>query len=329
MARYFQHINPTDVNFNNITELDYIDDSDKDFILYYFKDGTKCTPTYIGKLNDQTAFDKQMELAEISSPNNKWEFEVKIIEPKQKTGIDSNGNTVIIPDPYMDNNQKGKPKIALKSAPYKSVSMNNEPDKMVSVVNKAKQIEQAADIQEFVPVESCNKEVETQYIAVEPNLDTEESVDFIYKGRKVNVLTSNIIESMFKPKVAQEKVDTGLLAIKASGEHKKLLESMISMAKKETCEISIGITLNIPSTSLYNLVANDYEAGLSDDFVKIIANKIKANDLRAWVVAGLNAYYKGEFEEEEELQNFEEPKEEIIIPETKVKTKKATKTKKA
>ena len=74
--RFFQHLNEQDDNFQKVTTLDYIDNSEG-FTMYYFKDGSRCNKSYIAPVNSETI--KGYEFAEISNPNNKWIL--KKVEP--------------------------------------------------------------------------------------------------------------------------------------------------------------------------------------------------------------------------------------------------------
>ena len=96
--RYFQHLNENDLNFQKITTLDFIDNSEG-FIMYYFKDGSKCNKSYIAPVNSETI--KGYEFAEITSPNNKWTL--KKVEPtlskeKPKTAVGNDGILYEAPD---------------------------------------------------------------------------------------------------------------------------------------------------------------------------------------------------------------------------------------
>lgn len=96
--RYFQHLNENDNNFQKVTTLDIIDNSEG-FIMYYFKDGSKCNKQFIAPVNAETI--KEYEFAEITNPNNKWEL--KKVEPtlsneKPKTAIGNDGILYEAPD---------------------------------------------------------------------------------------------------------------------------------------------------------------------------------------------------------------------------------------
>ena len=97
-TRYFQHLNENDTNFQKITTLDIIDNSEG-FVMYYFKDGSKCNKAFIAPVNSESI--KGFEFAEISNPNNKWTL--KKVEPtltneKPKTAVGNDGILYEAPD---------------------------------------------------------------------------------------------------------------------------------------------------------------------------------------------------------------------------------------
>jgi hypothetical protein len=95
--RYFQHLNPHDDKFQTVTTLELIDDTDPSFVLYYFEDGTKCNKDFIGALNEQNVLGNK-ELVEVSSPTNKWAFELKPEKPVQQEKIKTqSGEWVDVP----------------------------------------------------------------------------------------------------------------------------------------------------------------------------------------------------------------------------------------
>ena len=97
-TRYFQHLNENDTNFQKITTLDFIDNSEG-FVMYYFKDGSKCNKAFIAPVNSESI--KGFEFAEISNPNNKWclkKIEPTLTREKPKTAVGNDGNVYEAPD---------------------------------------------------------------------------------------------------------------------------------------------------------------------------------------------------------------------------------------
>lgn len=74
MARFFQHVEPGELQ-GKVTRLKYIDDiSDDEFILFYFEDGTKCNKDYIGSVNETEDSIKKFVMVELTGPTNQWQF---------------------------------------------------------------------------------------------------------------------------------------------------------------------------------------------------------------------------------------------------------------
>lgn len=74
MPRFFQHVEPGELQ-GKVTRLKYIDDvSDDELILYYFEDGTKCNKDYIGSTNETEESIKKFVMVELSGPTYQWQF---------------------------------------------------------------------------------------------------------------------------------------------------------------------------------------------------------------------------------------------------------------
>ena len=89
-TRFFQHLNENDnLTFQKVTTLDCIDNSGG-MIMYYFKDGSKCSKTYIAPVNANSV--DGFEFAEVSDPKNIWKLK-KIVPEQEKvrTAVGSDG----------------------------------------------------------------------------------------------------------------------------------------------------------------------------------------------------------------------------------------------
>lgn len=365
MVRYFQHLNPDKPNFKEITQLDFIDNSDPSITFYNFTDGTCCNPEFIGKLNDDKAFEFKKEMAEISDPNNAWKFNSTTTQQDVKHGVTKDGESVIAADPFGGGNIKIIP-IHIPTHTNKVVSdepfyLGNENE----ANNEEENIELKANDKEVFDFENEDidiqnnteeiRKVETptsyalgnqktnlktaalanisdkinEFILDEKEIYRYRGFKFIYQGKTYEMSKDEFIKKLINvpEKNNGDKTSEKLnLPLKIKDEEITLLENMINMAKKDECEIEMGVTLKIPSQSLYNLIANDYPEGMSEAFIRIIANKIKVLDLKSWVAGGLNAYYGGEIEIEEDQIEVPEPEPEPIPePTVHVKSKKAVK----
>lgn len=105
MARYFQHIDPSnEETFKKVTTLAYIDDSDPEMEFYVFSDGTRCNKLMVAVLNTPNPF-KQYAMVEVENPTNIYKFikrDIDYGEPIIKT-TNRDGAPVEIPNPnYYD-----------------------------------------------------------------------------------------------------------------------------------------------------------------------------------------------------------------------------------
>lgn len=93
--RFFQHLNEQDDNFQKITTLDYIDNSEG-FTMYYFKDGSKCNKQYIAPVNANSI--EGYEFAEVSSQHNIWKLNY-VVPKVEKTRTATNAQGEIVEAP--------------------------------------------------------------------------------------------------------------------------------------------------------------------------------------------------------------------------------------
>lgn len=117
--RFFQHLNEQDDNFQKVTTLDYIDNSEG-FIMYYFKDGSRCNKQYIAPVNANSI--EGYEFAEVSSQNNIWKL--KYVVPKvEKTRMATNANGELVEAPSWEELTQStairKPRIDVMGKPQK------------------------------------------------------------------------------------------------------------------------------------------------------------------------------------------------------------------
>lgn len=123
-TRYFQHLNENDTDFQKVTTLEYIDNSEG-FLMYYFKDGSKCNKNFIAPVNAKNI--QGFEFAEISSQSNKWNLKYvlpnSIIEKPKPLKAD-NGVLYEAPDwsDYTHGQKKATARIDIVSRP---VPVNN------------------------------------------------------------------------------------------------------------------------------------------------------------------------------------------------------------
>lgn len=87
-----------------------------------------------------------------------------------------------------------------------------------------------------------------------------------------------------------------------------LINNMINMSQKEECAIDMELVLSLPPVEVYKLIKTAYPKGLSDVFVKTIANRMPIKELRIALAHGLMCYYDGDAEEIEEYEAHTEEK---------------------
>lgn len=106
MSKFYQHVEPGDMQ-GKITRLKYIDDiSDDELILYYFEDGTKCSSEYIGGTDETEDTIKSKVMVELTGPDNPWNFMKKevIAETTKRVRNEVTGEyfEVVGPDVELD-----------------------------------------------------------------------------------------------------------------------------------------------------------------------------------------------------------------------------------
>ena len=96
----------------------------------------------------------------------------------------------------------------------------------------------------------------------------------------------------------------------------ELINNMINMSQKEECTIDIELILSLPPIDVYRLIKTAYPKGLSDAFVKTIANRMPIKELRLALAQGLLCYYDTPEELTEIIEEVEPVKETPIIHHT-------------
>lgn len=338
--RYFQHLDPHNDTFQTVTTLDFIDDSDPTFVMYYFSDGSKCNKDYIGALNEQDVFGNK-EFVEISSPNNKWVFALKPEPAKRnpETIRTQSGEIVEVPTEEQWYGVEGKKRSEKDRYMVKAKPRYVEPkftDVAVEVVEKQEHnIEESFNFNIDDNISSINTiEVETTDDNINQNLETKISfidsdkcndiIKFKYNGKIYEMKTSQffanaimspeekiiekVVEKEVKKEVPEDHIEIGL-----DDTQKMLVDNMIDMSQKEHCDIEMCLTLNLPPMSVYKLIKSVYPKGMSNGFVNIIADRLKTVQLKKAVAEGLLAYYDEDLVvDEEDIQEQQQIDSSII-----------------
>lgn len=318
MKRYFQHLNVNDSNFGMVTELDFIDNSDPTFILYHFKDGTKCNELFIGKLNDMNVYGSK-EFAEISSPSNKWEFELSLNEQekKMKNVQNANGEVFEIPDYNSYTNSKSsatsKYRITKTPATVEITSMPSDNTADRAFINNP-----TAQIND-IPMQNIEATVEsTNIINNTPLVDTagqfttkfmaannvtnccinNTGLSFAKDGKIYNFSCEQLYNKLFveptviiKEEVVEKIADADRIELNIDDKQKALIDNMIDMSTKEEFDIEMVLSLSLPPVSVYALLKSVYSDKMSNDFVNIIADRMNVKELKTAVASGLLAFY--------------------------------------
>lgn len=96
----------------------------------------------------------------------------------------------------------------------------------------------------------------------------------------------------------------------------ELINNMINMSQKEECSIDIELILSLPPVDVYRLIKTAYPKGLSDAFVKTIANRMPIKELRLALAQGLLSYYDTPEELTEFVEEVEPVKEKPVSAHT-------------
>ena len=103
-TRYFQHLNENNDDFQKVTTLEYIDNS-QGFLMYYFKDGSKCNKNYIAPVNVDSI--SGYEFAEVTSPYNIWKLS-KVVPKKEEPEMIQNANGEWVEKPSIEDYTNSK-----------------------------------------------------------------------------------------------------------------------------------------------------------------------------------------------------------------------------
>jgi len=329
MARYFQHINSEDDLFQNVTELEMIDNSDPNFIMFYFKDGSKCTKQFIGEVNsDATIYGKKV-FVELTSPGNKWSFKKTKIEETTQYNYHE-GVKYESADPYMigHENEIGKQSFIVAKLPNNIPNYQTEPDERYYIMDMGgdmtapdiitdPSIEEhkpsyssdtnvideavSTDITEDVIKEETSKKAKIYNIDANQLISAKQQISFSYNGKAYVMDAEEFFKNaIVKPeeKIVEKEVIKEVIVNKE--EHldividetqKSLIDNMIDMSQKDKCDIDMAITLSLPPVSVYKIIKQVYPEGMSKAFVNIIADRMQMLELKSAVAAGLLEYY--------------------------------------
>lgn len=312
MPRFFQHINPDSPEFEKVTTLNYIDDSDPDITLYVFHDGTKCNKELIAPINDPNAFRMKKIMAELSDDINKWHFHKIEIKRNVQSAVSADGTTYEVPDAYMGEDMKDHVKWEA-NPPLKVNITNVESDE--TYINKHNDISthnndavsHVVSDQITVDDNTANKlniKIPTPIIEFDDNTRYSINADGRLLQLPGNIIKERLISGK-QPTISIPSNTENLIST-CTSEEKGLVDNMIKMSKKDEGEIEIAVTLNLPAKDVFTLLTTVYPAKMADEFIVNIANSISVHDLRVSVASGLEEYYGAENIEDSEIVEIEE-----------------------
>lgn len=315
MPRFFQHINPDSPEFEKVTTLNYIDDSDPDITLYVFHDGTKCNKELIAPINDPNAFRMKKIMAELSDDINKWHFHKIEIKRNIQSAVSADGTTYEVPDAYMGEDMKDH--VKWDANPPLKVNINNiESDETYIKHDNHENINNSTSNKEEVsPVVSDQITIDnntannTNIKISNPIIEFDDNTQYsINADGRLLQLPGNIIKDRLlsgkQPALSIPSNNENLIST-CTSEEKGLVDNMIKMSKKDEGEIEIAVTLNLPAKDVFTLLTTVYPSKMADEFIVNIANSISIHDLRISVANGLEEYYGAENIEDSEIVEVE------------------------
>lgn len=300
MPRFFQHINPDSTEFEKVTTLNYIDDSDPDITLYVFHDGTKCNKELIASINDPNAFRMKKIMAELSDDINKWHFHKIEIKRNVQSAVSADGTTYEVPDAYMGEDMKDHVKWEA-NPPLKVNITNVESDENYIKHNDKENISSTPNncvvpptVSEQITVDNntannVNIKMTNPIIEFDNNTNYSINVDGTILQLSGNIIKERLLSGK-QPTISIPSNNENLIST-CTSEEKGLVDNMIKMSKKDEGEIDIAVTLNLPAKDVFTLLTTVYPNKMADEFIVNIANSISIHDLRVAVANGLEEYY--------------------------------------
>lgn len=342
--RFFQHLNENDPDFQKVTTLEYIDNSDG-MNLYYFKDGSKCNKSFIAPVNSLSI--EGFEFAEVSNPYNIWKLN-KVVptidEPQTMVGADGNVYEVPTYEDYTNSHVERKTRVDVISRPAKidNYQIPNDNDYSIKAYMEAKKLkdgntpkevknEKSFDFNDTnkVALPETKKEsvqnivssvkADTLYINLKEIMKNINNVEFIFEnGNHYAMTVEEFVDNALTPKEEKvvEKVVEKEVVVKSSDSdidlgldsvQKGLLDNMIDMSNKIEYPIDIELTLNLPPANVYKLIKSVYPSGMDKGFVNILANRMQVKELKTAVADGLLAFYNEDIEIEQEIKDEQKP----------------------
>lgn len=287
-----------------VTELDYIDDSDPSFILYHFTDGFKCNENFVSTdVNDVNAYNQNKILARIVNHSSKymWRFDKQTIDMEHKVAIGKDGTKYEGADPYFFNKEGGQ--LHKKVEKVKAIPPTPFYGKFAEDITQYKksykdfqleQLKQQNDNEptiEIIVEETTNAVVEATTSAstitttpVLPNIKNEIE-DSTPKQKELTTKTEKPAEiENNKPKNSINEV----------------INVLMQNAKFNDAEISFNIVVGLPDKSLIDVIKTNYPKSFVDDAFDYVINNLDLEDVKNAIRQTLKSFYQIEVEESTE-----------------------------
>lgn len=326
--RYFQYL--AGENRGKVVRLKEIDDISKPgMTIYVFDDGFKCSDELIADINDKEAVNNHMILAAVQDTHNIWKFRESKVEEKSYVGH-YNNQDFEIPDPYFinkDGKREHEPHVTVTPVPPKVSKEELEPfESFFLSVKRAKEEE----LQEKKKTSGVAKD-EALEKTVQDTSNIISSDDMTINIEDYKVASAYKIEydpkdqrfkldfkdpSWFSNKVVEvvEHIDGedksveynvyDLLTIGRKAVDEAYAEQeaedcpslgpgvMLKNCKKSPADVSMTLTLNLPSIDAYKLIKENYPEEWAQEFIEGIIMKLSTAEIKKSLSAALTEMYE-------------------------------------
>lgn len=285
--RYFQWI--AGELQGEVEELESIEKFE-DETFYNFKDGESCNLRFISPITNNKGDLKHKFMVEIDSPMNVWSFDV--VKTNLYTDQSMKGEAVEIPTLH---------DILQANSSSSEVHSDIGTQKLVPPRNK-QNIRPLPRIEDY-PVRTQEKPKQV-YQPKKQNIEFEiKDNSVIVDEQTVETPVTNVNEPTQQQEQEQKVVakETAQNNRSASSDPIRIL---VDTCKKHETEISLSINLNLPSKTVYNIAADEFDDG-GKKFIHYITNDIDVSDIIKAIECALTESYTQE-EKKCEEQNVVE-----------------------
>lgn len=273
--RFFQHLNEQDDNFQKVTTLDYIDNSEG-FTMYYFKDGSRCNKQFIAPVNANSI--EGYEFAEVSSQYNIWKLNY-VVPKVEKTRTATNAQGEIVEAPTWEELTQStavrKPRIDVIGKPSK-IENYQAPDDSKYFFNYdtyAAQKQKTAEVKESKSFDFNDSNTNTTISAPKPTSKFEavkdaDVISYAYSLDKNGVLHINADE--FLRNIKSVQIEIGGTACELSTED--FIENAITPKEEKVVEKVVEKEVLVKTSD------TDIELGVNNDQKSLIDNMINMSN---------------------------------------------------